>query len=397
MGNVLWRENQRFSTIEGMSNPYLPYAKQSIDENDLIAVQKALTSDMITRGPCVAEFEDAVAKFCGAEYAVAFNSGTTALDAAAHAAQIEPYDRLYTTPNSFVGTIAGAMKRGAEPIFVDIDPITGNIALDELKAVMNQPMSRGKEVLLPVHFAGIAVDMQALSRDVRRVKTVIIEDAAHAIGSYYPSGEKVGSCSYSDMTVFSFHPAKHVTTGEGGCVLTNRKDLKQLLEKYRNNGIVKEEGSDPWVYDVQEITGNFNFTDIQAALGISQLKRVDEFGTKRYQLVKHYRKHLEGVVGFVPEEYDERTSYHILVVSIDFKQRGVSRAELMNALHKQGIGTQVHYIPLYRHSFFKRNLIEYFPKMETYYAQALTLPLFYDMTEQDVERVASALKKELKH
>lgn len=380
-----------------MSDTYLPYAKQSIDENDLIAVQKALTSDMITRGPYVAEFEDAVAKFCGAEYAVAFNSGTTALDAAAYAAQIKPYDRVLTSPNSFVGTIAGAMKRGAEPIFVDIDAVTGNIDLDALKAVMNQPMSRGKEVLMPVHFAGIAVDMKALSQDVRQVETVIIEDAAHAIGSYYPSGEKVGSCSYSDMTVFSFHPAKHVTTGEGGCVLTNRKELKERLEKYRNNGIVKEEGSDPWIYDVQEITGNFNFTDFQAALGISQLKRVDEFGTKRHQLVTLYRKHLEGVVGLVPEEYDERTSYHIFVVTIDFEARGVSRAKLMNALSEQGIGTQVHYIPLYRHSFLKRNLIEYFPKMEEYYAKALTLPLFFDMTEEDIKRVASALKKELKH
>jgi len=381
-----------------MTKKFLPYAKQSINADDLQAVKKALQGDMITRGPLVEEFEEALAQFCGASYAVAFPSGTAALDAAGYAAKIRPYDRVITTPNTFVGTIAGAVKRGATPTFVDIDPVTGNLDVSLLEKTMNKPATRGKEVLMPVHFAGIPVDVERIGRAISRADTVIIEDAAHAIGSVYKTGERVGSCAFGDMTVFSFHPAKHVTTGEGGCVLTNSPDYKERLLLYRNNGMIKNENDDPWMYDVADITGNHNFTDFQAALGLSQLKRIDEFAATRKSLIKAYRSRLANNSGIrlVPEEYDDLASYHIFTVQINFEEIKISRAKLMDRLHKKGIGTQVHYIPLYRHSFLDKKLAEYFPHMENYYAKALTLPLHCAMTEKDVERVCEELEKQVK-
>ncbi|NGX57347.1 MAG: UDP-4-amino-4,6-dideoxy-N-acetyl-beta-L-altrosamine transaminase [Chlamydiae bacterium] len=380
-----------------MSKKFLHYANQSINADDIKAVGKALKSDSITRGPLVQEFEKAIAEFSGANYAVAFNSGTTALDAASYAAEIQPYDRVITTPNSFVGTITGVIKRGATPTFIDIDPKTGNIDLEKLALNINQPSSRGKEVIMPVHYAGIPVDMERLNKMICRMDTVIIEDAAHALGSIYSKGKPVGCCEWSDMTVFSFHPAKHVTTGEGGCVLTNDESLYKRLLLYRNNGIIRSE--DAWMYQVTDITGNYNFTDIQAALGLSQLKRVKDFIKIRKKLVKKYRKELQDVpsLEMFPEECDEKTSYHIFVVKIDFENLNITRQELMQKLHEEGIGTQVHYIPLYQHPFMDgAKLGQYFPGMEEFYAKALTLPLHCNMDDKDVVRVCGLLKTFLK-
>ncbi len=383
-----------------MAKKFLPYARQSINADDIKAVGKALKSDIITRGTLVDEFERAIADYCGASHAVAFNSGTSALDAAAFAANIEPHDRVITTPNTFVGTIAGSIKRGAAPIFVDIDSQTGNIDLDQLELNINRPSSRGREVILPVHFAGVAVDMEQLSRMIRKPDTIVIEDAAHALGSAYPGGKRVGCSEWSDMTVFSFHPAKHITTGEGGMVLTSDEEFYQRLLLYRDNGIMrKEDDPDPWMYRVAEITGNYNFTDFQAALGLSQFDRLDENTEKRREIVKAYRKELEGIdhIDLFPEEYDDLTSYHLFVVRINFEAYGVSRSEVVNGMKEKGIGTQVHYIPLYRHPFMKgKDLSSYFPNMEEYYAKALTLPLFSKMEEKDVSHVAGVLKKTLK-
>lgn len=375
-----------------MQSKYLHYAHQSINDDDIKAVGDALKSDMVTRGPLVWEFEQAVAEFCGARYAVVFNSGTTALDAASYAAEIHPFDRVITTPNTFVGTITGSVKRGADPVFIDIDPSTGNLDLDQLILNINQPSSRGKEVLIPVHYAGIALDMKYLNQTISRMDTVVIEDAAHALGSKYPSGERVGSCLWSDMTIFSFHPAKHVTTGEGGAVLTNDEAFYDRLRLYRNNGIVR--GQDDWLYQVTDITGNYNFTDFQAALGISQLKRIEEFVEIRRRLVAKYREQLRDIdfVEMFPEECDERTSYHIFALRLDFESLGVARHDVMQKLHEAGIGTQVHYTPLYHHPFMEnRGLAEYFPGMEEFFAKALTVPLHCGMNEDDVIRVCKEL------
>lgn len=377
---------------------FLPYGRQSITDDDLAAVTEALKADWITRGPKVQEFEEAVAAYCGAKYAVAFNNGSSALEAATHAARIGKYDRVITTPNTFVATIGPSIKRGATPVFVDIDLETGSLNLEQLRFSLEVPFSRGQQVVIPVHFGGMTVDMETLCRAFVHPDSIVIEDAAHALGSSYSDGQKVGCCAYSAMTIFSFHPVKTITTGEGGMVTTNDPQLYDRLVKFRNNGIVKpEESLEPWYYEVTELTGNENFTDFQAALGLSQLKRLDQIADQRRALVARYRERFADVphVRLFTSAQDDRTCFHLMVVQIDFEAIGISRYELMEELKEKGIGTQVHYIPVYRHPFFKKekgDISEYFPNMEKYYAQALSLPLFPTMASADVDRVVEGVK-----
>lgn len=386
-----------------MSEPFLPYAHQSINDADIKAVQEALSRDRITRGDLVDEFEKAVAKYCGASYAVAFNNGSTALAAATHAARLTAADRVLTTPNTFVATVSAAMHQGATPVLVDIDRDTGNIDLEKLFDNFDFDSSRGRQAFIPVHFSGIPVDMERVYRKIKHPDFVVIEDAAHALGSHYADGQKVGSCAWSDMTIFSFHPAKQITTGEGGMVMTNDAELDRRLRSYRNNGIVRDGAhlkgeAAPGYYEVQEITGNYNFTDFQAALGLSQLKRLDAFVAKRRQLVALYRQELKGMphIKLFSDASDERVSFHLFVVQIDFKACRTTREKAMDQLNAKGIGTEVHYIPIYRHPFFQQvtsvELQDYFPEMEHYYAQTLSLPLYSDLSEKDVKRVCTELK-----
>jgi len=384
---------------------FLPYAKQSISQEDILEVNRALTSGAITRGPRVDAFEKALAQYCGANYAVFFHSGTAALAAAYSASGLSQIDRVITTPNSFVATIGPALVKKATHIFIDIDSETGNLDLNQLKFNLENVSSRGKTFIVPVHFAGIAVDMKELDLMISDPKTVVIEDAAHALGSSYPSGEKVGSCRYSQMTIFSFHPAKTITSGEGGAVTTNDPFLYRMLKRYRNNGIerdqaywteVDENGGYEGYYEVEEISNNFNVTEMQAALAYSQLQRLDLFVEKRRELIKTYRTEFQRVVRvkMLTDAFDSHTAFHLCVVQIPFKELKISRKEFINTLKAKGIGSQVHYIPLYRHPVFVRasgNIKEYFPKMEKYYEHALTLPLYYDMSKEDVRRVVGAL------
>lgn len=376
---------------------FIPYARPSIDAADRSAVAEALSSSWITRGPKVEAFEREVANYCGAKYAVAFNSATSALAAACYAAEVTSADRLITTPNSFIASVGAGIKFGAAPVFVDIDGKTANVDLDQMIYNANLPLSRGKPVLVPVHFAGVPVNIQKLDREMINPEAVIIEDAAHALGShYFPEGPKVGSCEWSGMTVFSFHPAKTITTGEGGMVTTNGEKFYERLKLYRNNGMVKDLNS-PWMYDVVDITDNHNFTEFQAALGASQLTRLSQFVSKRMELMQAYRKNLSGWehVSLLTPEFDQSIAFHLCVVRINFAALGTTRAEVMNKLSAQNIGTQVHYIPLYRHPYFVRRFGDveaYFPKMEEYYAQALSLPLYYDLSLEQVDYVVESLK-----
>ena len=346
---------------------------------------------MITRGRYVSEFEEALKRETGAEYCVVMNSGSSALEACYFAAEGNESDRILTTPNTFVATIAGGVKRGMTPLFVDIDRSTGNLDPNLACENLDYQSSRGRLFFVPVHFSGIAVDMKPIAMKIKNPNTVVIEDAAHALGSRYPTGEKVGSCTYSDMTILSFHPAKTITTGEGGAVLTNDPHLYERLKLFRNNGIVRQEA--PWQYDVVSLSGNFNFTDFQAALGLSQLKRIDQFIEKRRRLVKRYRQNLKGfdAVRLFTDAFDDSTAFHLFVIQVQ-----ADKTALMAALKEKQIGSQLHYIPVYRHSCFKKSagdLSDYFPEMEAYAASALSLPLFYSLEESEVDYVCDTLKE----
>lgn len=379
---------------------FLPYGRQSIDAFDLTDLSEAISADIITRGARVQDFEAAIAAEVGARYAVAFCNGTAALEAAYFAADLKPYDRVVSSPNTFVGSVVTPLKLGADLVFCDIDRRHGGMSVESAEPSLHFRSTRGKLVVVPVHFAGITLDVHRIRSIARHPSSMIIEDAAHAIGSTYPSGEKVGSCAFSDMTVFSFHPVKTITTGEGGMVTTNDPALKRRLELFRNNGIVRPEGREPWYYEVHAATGNYNITDFQAALGLSQFGKLREFSDKRRSLVQEYRRLLAGIEGIrlFDEEFDERTTYHLMVLQIDFAKFGVDRATLMQRLQAHNIGTQVHYIPLYHHPVCQVDLEEapkFFPETESYYASALSLPLYPTLSLEDVAYVCDTLKEQL--
>lgn len=382
-----------------------PYAKQSISADDIQAVSVALQAPLITRGPKVQEFEEAIARYVGAEHAVAFSNGSTALKAAYTAAEMGPDDKLIATPNTFIASVGPGTEMGASPVFVDIDRNSGNMDLNHVKENLDYKTTRGKLFILPVHFSGIAVDLKALDAEIKSPKTFVIEDAAHALGSCYSDGQKVGCCAYSLMTIFSFHPVKQITTGEGGMVTTNDPEMARRLKLIRNNGIERDPSylkgkPAPWYYEVQKISTNYNFTDFQAALGLSQLSRLDAFVDKRRRLVKRYRKNLKGLnqVKLFDEKYDALTSYHLFVAQIDFESLRLTKTEFMEKLQKKGVGSQYHYIPLYRQPCYSYvgDISSYFPEMETYYKQALSLPLYYDLQESDVDIVCDVLTKAMK-
>jgi UDP-4-amino-4,6-dideoxy-L-N-acetyl-beta-L-altrosamine transaminase len=384
---------------------FIPYAKQSISTADIEAVAVALNAHVITRGARVEEFEQAIAAYCGSRYAVAFSSGSAALMGAFSAAKADSYDRIISSPNTFIATVGTAMQCGAKPVLVDIDA-SGNMDLGKLNGLMHSRRTRGKSLIVPVHFAGYPMDMKALSGMLKEQESVVIEDGCHALGSSYADGNRVGSCAYSDMTVFSFHPAKTITTGEGGMVTTNDEDLFLRLRQIRNNGIERNPqhlSSYPFegYYEVQSLSNNYNFTEFQAALGMSQLRRIDSFVAKRYALVQEYRAHLSSVPGIeLPlGVQDSLSAWNLFVVKIDFASRGLTRKDVVDKLTHAGIQTQLHYIPLYRHPVLKSlfgDVCEQFPRMEEYYAKALTLPLYADLKLSDVARITSRLKAVLK-
>ena len=391
-------------TAKAEKAPFLPYGRQTITDDDLDAIKEVLSGDLITRGPKVQGFEEAIASYCGANHAVAFSSGTAALQAVFHVSEVSAYDRIISSPNSFVASVIGR-QQGAAVRFADIDRSTGNISLESLGEITREIHSRGKDVIVPVHFGGIAMNAHGVELHVTSPDTVIIEDACHAIGSEYPDGSgKVGNCAHSQMTVFSFHPVKTIAAAEGGMVTTNDPEIDRRLRRFRNNGMerdaqfLKEPSPGPWYYEVQELTGNYHMSDLHAALGLSQLSRIGDLVKKRRKLVAEYRKHLADVEGIrlFTDEFDAKSCFHLMIVQVDFEKWGISRADAMAKLREVGVGTQVHYIPLYRHGIFSpltpEEREEQWPEMEAYYAQALTVPLYPAMKSSDVKRVCEALK-----
>ena len=382
----------------------LPYAHQSIDASDIEAVVESLTQEMITRGPQVIAFEQEVCKQVGVAYAVAFSSGSTALSAAFSAARVGAADRIVTTPNTFIATIAGGVRLGAKVRCVDLDK-NGNIDIGHLSDQIGNAQSRGRTILVPVHFAGVAVDMQQLDSLIEAPETVVIEDAAHAFGSFYPDGAPVGCCRYSDMTIFSFNAVKNITCGEGGMVTTNDTALYSRLKKIRDSGIermvLKNHSSpEPWYYEVDELSSNYHMSELQAALGRSQLRRLDLFAQKKSALVALYRKKLASVpaVTLPPSDADALTHRHLFSIDIEFDALGRSRTGVMEALRQLGVGSQYHYVPLYRHPALASAMTQSskeFPAMEERFRTSLSIPFFSKMTEADADRVVTALRKVL--
>mgnify|MGYP006281198899 CR=1 FL=1 len=378
--------------------PFIPYGRQWIDEYDRAAVDRVLTSDYLTTGPEIGAFEAELASYTGARYAVAVSSATAGLHLALAALDLPTGSSGITSPNTFVATPNSLVYNGLVPKFADIDPLTYNLSAEAIGEAMDSETS----VLLPVHFAGRACDMAAISKIASARGVRIVEDAAHAIGSRYPDGSMVGSCRFSDMTVFSFHPVKTMTTGEGGAVTTNDKRLYQRLLDLRSHGITRdrsrlERDPGPWYYEMHSLGYNYRMTDIQAALGRSQLSKLELFVTRRRELVRQYNRELSGISWLVTPDNsgNEFTSFHLYVTKFDWDGLGLARKDVMAQLRSRGIGTQVLYIPVHTQPYYRESLgfaLGDFPVAEAYYQATLALPLYAAMSDDDQYRVVSAIR-----
>lgn len=398
-------KQQRFKSRQ--KSLIISYGRHWIEENDIRAVAEVLRTDRITQGPKVEEFERELSDYCDAKYAVTLNSGTAALHVACLAAGIGSGDEVITSPNTFVASANCAAYCGARPVFADIDPDTYNVSPQEIE----KKITRHTRAIIPVHFAGQSCDMEAIQQIVKAAgkkyghKIYIIEDACHALGSLYKN-TKVGSCEYSDMSVFSFHPVKHITTGEGGMVVTNDEQLGDKIRMLRSHGITRDPkcfSSPPsdlrpltsdfsWYYEQQELGFNYRITDIQCALGLSQLKKLDMFRKRRREIVNIYNEAFDNIkyvqTPFESTECD--SNFHLYILLFDFEKIGIDRAQFMVELKKKGIQTQVHYIPVYLQPFYQKNFEtnrDDCPNAEQYYQKCLSIPLYPAMVDLDVARV----------
>lgn len=378
---------------------WIPYGRQEISEADEQAVLACLRSDFLTQGPAVPAFEQGLVASTGAGHAVAFNSATSALHAACLALGLGPGDRLWTSPISFVASANCALYCGAEVDFVDIDAATGLISLPALEARLQEADRSGHlpKVLVPVHLAGTSCPMAELGQLARRYGFQLLEDASHAVGGSYQD-KPVGCGLHSAITVFSFHPVKIVTTGEGGAALTNDPALADRLQRLRSHGIVRDvfelPSPGPWYYEQQELGFNYRLTDLQAALGLSQLQRLSAFVDRRQALMARYRAALaDGPAVFLEEPEDCRSAYHLAVVSVP----GVSAAQhlaLFEGMRARRIGVQLHYWPIHLQPHYRRLGFDpgAYPNAEAYARTSFSLPLFPDLTEQQQNRVLDALR-----
>ena len=382
---------------------YIPYGRQNINQADIEAVVKVLESDFLTQGDIVPAFENAVAEICESPYAVAVNSATSALHLACMALELGPGDLVWTTPISFVASANCARYCGADIDFVDIDPQTYNLSVDALQKKLKQAAlnQRLPKIVIPVHFSGQACEMKQIHGLAEHYGFKIIEDASHAIGGRYLNSP-IGKGEYSDITVFSFHPVKIITTGEGGMALTRQRDLYQRMKRLRTHGIVREpdempsESDGPWYYQQIELGYNYRLTDLQAALGLSQLKRLDTFIKQRHALARRYDQLLAKLPLLTPWQHpDSYSGLHLYVIRLKLSEIHRSRLEVFNFLRAAELGVNIHYIPIYRQAYYAQMGFRAsdFPESEKYYAETLTLPLYPALTEADQDRVVQVLKE----
>lgn len=400
-----------------MSNTskFIPYGRQSIDEDDIQAVVDVLKSDWLTQGPAVKEFEDRLSNYCGSKYAVAVSSGTAALHLACLAAGLGQGDEVITSPITFAASANCALYVNARPVFTDIDIDTICMDPGRLASYLETRLDAfsGSRAVIPVHFSGLPCDMETINKIAEKYSLIIIEDACHALGAEYKANGKwlkVGGCRHSDMSVFSFHPVKHITTGEGGAVLTNNSEYYERLLLLRSHGITKSPdkfinkdsmagfASEPWYYEMQELGFNYRVTDIQCALGVSQLKKLDMFVSRRRGIAATYNKAFGGLecVSLTEEGGTRKSAYHLYVLQIDFEKLGKTRSSVMRELREKGIGTQVHYIPVHLQPYYRNNFAYrdgQYPLAEKYFTKGLSLPIYPGMTDNEILRVVTSVRE----
>jgi len=378
---------------------FLPYGRQWLDEDDIQAVVEVLQSDYLTTGPKIAEFEEAFAQYVGAKFAVAIANGTAALHAACFAAGINEGDQVITTPITFAASANSVLYCGGKPVFADINLDTYNIDPDEIR----KRITPKTKAIIPVHFTGQPCDMKLLGEIAKEYNLIVIEDAAHAVGADY-KGKSIGGIS--DMTTFSFHPVKHITTGEGGMITTNDEQLYKKLLLFRSHGITRdrdlmlEEYQGPWYYEQLELGYNYRMTDIQAALGLSQLNKVDKFIKRRREIAGEYTLAFSEETNLItPLQQDGcNSSWHLYIIRLNLKNLKCSRRDFFDYLQQEKIGVNIHYIPVYQHPYYQKNGYRdvMCPNSEQFYDTCISLPIFPKMSDEDVEDVIRSVKNILK-
>lgn len=385
----------------------IPYGRQDINPADIQAVLDVLQGDYLTQGPAIPAFERAVAEHCGAQHAVAMNSATSALHVACMALGVKAGDLVWTSPITFVASANCARYCGADVDFVDIDPATYNMSVDQLTTKLQRASEKGRlpKVIIPVHLAGQSCDMQAIHALASSHGVKIIEDASHAIGGSY-QGKQVGTCTYSDITIFSFHPVKIITTAEGGMAVTNDAGLANHMARLRTHGITRDAAEmthpseGPWYYQQIELGYNYRITDLQAALGTSQMERIKGFVDRRHAIAQRYNKAFQDLPLRTPWQHpDTRSAYHLYIIRLQQDRAPIGHRELFEALRTQGILVNLHYIPVHLQPYYKALGFKLgdFPEAERYYAEAISLPMYPSMSDDDQERVITTLHQLLGH
>ncbi len=381
----------------------IPYGRQDITKEDIDIVLEVLQSAYLTQGPMVPRFEDAVKRHCNVSYALAVNSATSALHIACRALELGPGDWLWTTPITFVASANCGLYCGAQVDFVDIDPLTYNLCPVALENKLVQAEREGKlpKILVPVHLSGQPCDMKAIHALSKRYGFKIIEDASHAIGGKYRN-ESIGNCRYSDITIFSFHPVKIITTGEGGMALTNNASLAVRLGLLRSHGITRnpelmtKEMEGPWYYQQVDLGYNYRMTDLQGALGASQMTRLDQYVARRHALARRYDRLLEGLPIITPWQHsDGYSGMHLYIIRLQLDKIKKTRREVFEELHEHNIFVNVHYIPVYMQPYYQAMGFEgrQFPEAERYYMEAISIPMYPALTEVEQDYVVDVLKR----
>ena len=386
----------------------IPYGKQFIDKDDIKAVSKALQKDFITQGPIIEQFEKKICRIVGSKYAVALSSCSAGLHLALASIKKNKKKEVITSPISFVSTANAIIHNKYNPVFLDIDKYSLNLCINKFENYINR--NKNISAVIPVHLGGYAFNSKTLFNLAKRKNIYVIEDAAHSFGARYEDGNMVGSCKYSDITVFSFHPVKTLTTGEGGVVTTNSKKIYEKLLRLRSHGIEKKTNQwknkklgftngkkNMWYYEMQELGFNYRITDIQCALGLSQLNKLKKIVNQRAKIAKIYDKDFKSLKNlYLPQnKHRDLSSNHLYVLNLNFRKIGLTKYKFMKSLYEKGIITQVHYIPIHLHPFFKKRNIKKINLKNSlnYYNQAVSIPIFYNLTKSNQKKVINNIKK----